>query len=131
MLRDSTKGTRLDGMEVSKRPASWATVPLTTSHLAKEHSFLCTTDVLSLRAKTHMAIKYSIILTAQFWNFTYNCIIHIVTGDMVASSLCLHRVIIDAKSEEVSPCFSTGEGIKKNNSEEVLPILNIKSISLM
>lgn len=70
---------------------------------------------------------------AQSWNFTYNCIFHIVTGDMVASSLYLHRVILDAKSEEVSPCFSTGEAIKKkqNNSEEVLAILNIKSTSLM
>lgn len=71
MLRDSMKGTsvRADIMEVSKRPISWAIIPLTIVHLAKQHSFLCTVDVLSVRAKMHRAIKDSIILTA-YWNFS-------------------------------------------------------------
>lgn len=79
----------------------------------------------------HKAIKDSSILIAQSWNFTYNGIIHIVPGDMMASSLCLHSVILDAKSEGIFPCLSTGEGIKKKNSEKVLAILKIKSNSLM
>lgn len=50
----------------------------------------------------------------------------------MASTLCLDSIFLDAKSEEVSPCLSTGEGIKKKiNSEEVLAILKIKNISLM
>lgn len=80
-------------------------------------------------AKIGKAIKDSIILMAESWNFTYNGIIHIVPGDTTASCLCLDSVILDAKSE-ISPCLSTGEGTKnqKETSEEVLALLKIKSI---
>lgn len=51
----------------------------------------------------------------------------------MASHLCLHSTVLDAKSEEVSPCLFSGEGIlkKPKPSEEVLAMLKITSISLV